>query len=220
MFRCFYPVDFSMEVTMSAFLGPIHYWLYHKIQLQQAIVDEIYILGEKNGLSLEEECDNRFGTFENKPLEEMIDHGNIHGWLQDRVSQVEYKYAYSVTKLLNKNPESMDTLKTVLKNNGIKVAITMKDNELKATDVFKAISDHLLDGMPCDHANRVLNQSDSEVLWVRSVCVHSSYWEEVDGDISVYYDLRDAWLEGLVRELGFVLEKPDTNTYCIKASHQ
>ncbi|MDF2537502.1 MAG: hypothetical protein K0S76_523 [Herbinix sp.] len=29
---------------MSAFLGPIHYWLYHKIQLQQSIVDELYEL--------------------------------------------------------------------------------------------------------------------------------------------------------------------------------
>ena len=25
---------------MSAFLGPIHYWLYNKIQIQQNIVDE------------------------------------------------------------------------------------------------------------------------------------------------------------------------------------
>ena len=32
---------------MSAFLGPIHYWLYNKIQQQQAIVDELYVLGEK-----------------------------------------------------------------------------------------------------------------------------------------------------------------------------
>jgi hypothetical protein len=203
---------------MSAFLGPIHYWLYHKIQLQQAIVDEIYVLGEKNGLSLEAECDSSFGTFENNPLEEMIDHGNIHGWLQERVSQVEYKYAYSITRLLNKNPESIELLKTVLSNYGIKTALTLKDEDLKATDVFKAITDHLLDGMPCDHANRVLKQSESEVMWTRSVCVHGSYWQEVGGDIKVYYELRDAWMEGLVKELGFLLEKIDENTYSIKVS--
>jgi hypothetical protein len=203
---------------MSAFLGPIHYWLYNKIQLQQAIVDEIYVLGEKNGLSLEAECDNNFGTFENNPLEEMIDHGNIHGWLQEWVSQVEYKYAYSVTKLLNKNPETMELLKSVLSNYGIKTALTLKDVDFKTTDVFKAITDHLLDGMPCDHANRVLKQSESEVMWTRSICVHGSYWEEVGGDIKVYYELRDAWMEGLVRELGFHLEKIDENTYSIKES--
>lgn len=57
---------------MSAFLGPIHYWLYNKIRLQQAIVEKIYALGIDNGLSLEMECNHHFGAFENSPLEEMI----------------------------------------------------------------------------------------------------------------------------------------------------
>jgi len=39
---------------MSAFLGPIHYWLYNKIQLQQAIVDDIYALGDQYGLTLKQ----------------------------------------------------------------------------------------------------------------------------------------------------------------------
>ncbi len=202
---------------MSAFLGPIHYWLYNKIQLQQAIVDDIYDLGRKHGFVLEEECNNLYGTFENKPLEEMIDVGNIHGWLQERVSQVEYKYAYCVTKLLNNNPEEMNTLKAILADNGTNLAITMKEFPLAPKSVYKLIEDNLLDGMPCDHANRVLKQSDEEILWVRNVCVHSNYWEEIGGDIAVYYELRDAWIEALVKELGFLIEKIDTKTYRINA---
>jgi hypothetical protein len=200
---------------MSAFLGPIHYWLYNKIQLQQATLDDIYALGEQYGLSLKEECDNNFGSFENKPLEEMIDHGNIHGWLQERVSQVEYKYAYSVTKLLRTNTETIEQLISVLYNNGKRLALTLKSSELKATDVYKVITDHLLDGMPCDHANRLLEQNDNEVTWARAVCVHAQYWEATDGDISIYYDLRDAWITGFVEELGFVFHKLDDTTYHI-----
>lgn len=203
---------------MSAFLGPIHYWLYNKIQLQQEIIDEIYILGEKNGLSLEQECDDRFGSFENKPLEEMIDHGNIHGWLQERVSQVEYKYAYCVTKLLDKNPEAKELLKSVSSGNGTKLAVTLKEDSLNASGIYKAITDHLLDGMPCDHANKILKQGDDEVMWLRSLCVHTPYWESVGGDITVYYELRDAWLGGFVKELGYTLEKSDSNTYTIKVA--
>ena len=202
---------------MSAFLGPIHYWLYNKIQLQQQIVDEIYLLGEKNGLALEEECNNLYGTFENKPLEEMIDQGNIHGWLQERVSQVEYKYAYSVTKLLNKNPEVKESLKNIVANNGTRLAITLKEYPLNASGIYKMIEDNLLDGMPCDHANRVLKQGETEVLWTRNICVHSKYWDETGGDISVYYELRDSWMEALAKELGFQFEKTDATTYGIKA---
>ena len=202
---------------MSAFLGPIHYWLYRKIQLQQEIVDEIYILGEKNGLPLEEECNKLYGTFENKPLEEMIDHGNIHGWLQERVSQVEYKYAYCVTKLTDKNPKTIEQLKEISANNGTNLAITVKEFPLDAAGIFKLIEDNLLDGMPCDHANKVIKKGDTEVVWVRNLCVHSNYWDEVGGDIKIYYTLRDAWMEALVKELGFNFEKIDDSTYCIKA---
>ena len=200
---------------MSAFLGPIHYWLYNKITIQQAIVDDIYLLGEQYGLSLKAECDNNFGTFENKPLEEMIDQGNIHGWLQERVSQVENKYASSVTTLLKTHPESKDQLKSILFDNGKKLSLSLAASDLTATDLYKALTDNLLDGMPCDHANRVLEQSETEVTWTRAVCVHRQYWDNAGGDIAVYYELRDSWIDGLVQELGYNLDKLDEATYQI-----
>ncbi len=201
---------------MSAFLGPIHHWLYNKIQLQQEIIDEIYLLNQNYDLALETECNIRFGFFENKPLEEIIDHCNLHGWLQDRVSQVEYKYAYCVTTLLGKYPETKNSLLALLNKKGIHLAITLKEFRLNAEGIYKAINDNLLDGMPCDHANRTIKQSDSEVVWTRELCIHTPYWEEVGGDINIYYELRDAWLEGLVSELGYSFEKVDAKTYRIR----
>lgn len=201
---------------MSAFLGPIHYWLYKKIQQQQSIVDELYSLGEQNGLSLQEECDNRFGTFENKPLEEMIDHGNIHGWLQEKVSQVEYKYAYSVTSLLNKDPNTIHSLKFILNKKGKELGLSLKNEPINAEKVFQIISDNLLDGMPCDHANSILDQNENEVTWKRNLCVHEEYWDAVGGIIDYYYELRDAWMEGFVRELSFAFHKINSVTYHIK----
>lgn len=200
---------------MSAFLGPIHYWLYNKIQFQQEIVDEIYALGEEHGLSLKEECNRLYGNSPDKPLEEMIDHGNIHGWLQERVSQVEYKYAYSVTKLLDQDPAAKNSLLDIMKMKGANLAIIMKEFRLNAEGIFKTVTDNLLDGMPCDHANRIMKQSENEVVWIRDTCVHQNYWEEVGGDINVYYELRDAWLNSLVSELGYSFEKVDEKTYRI-----
>ena len=202
---------------MSAFLGPIHYWLYNKIQQQQAIVDELYVLGAKNTLSLEAECNNLFGTFENKPLDEMIDHGNIHGWLQERVSQVEYKYAYCITKLLEKNPELKAAITDIVAGNAKNLAASFQEESLDAVEIFKVIEDNLLDGMPCDHANRLLDKSSDKVTWIRTLCVHSNYWAEVGGDIQIYYELRDAWINALTKELGFNFEKTEDATYSIIA---
>jgi len=201
---------------MSAFLGPIHYWLYNKIKRQQELVEELFLLGNEYGLSLEQECRTLYGNFEKKSLEEMIDHHNIHGWLQERVSQVEYSYAYCITNLIKANSGIGARLETIHKTSGNKLAFRLKDKNPNAIMIFKAISDNLLDGMPCDHANIVTEQSEDEIVWQRDRCVHSRYWDEIDGDVKVYYELRDAWLNGLVDELGFSLERPDEKTYRIK----
>lgn len=202
---------------MSAVLGPIHYWLYNKIQLQQAIVDELYELGAENGLTLKEECEQLYGSFENKPLEEMIDQGNIHGWLQERVSQVEYKYAYSVTKLLKEKPETLGSLEKITADNALNLAVTLKEFPYDPSGIYKSIGDNLLDGMPCDHAIRVIHQDSREVTWTKEFCVHSRYWDEVGGDLAVYYRLRDIWIEAFVKELGFLFDKPDQDIYRVRA---
>lgn len=202
---------------MSAFLGPIHYWLYNKIQLQQDIVDELYTLGSDCGLSLREECEARYGNFPNKPLEEMIDHGNIHGWLQERVSQVEYKYAYSVTRLISQDSSMKDRLKELLHKKGSELGQSLEGQVQTAPQLFKVITDQLLDGMPCDHANRILSQEEDELTWTRSICVHSAYWEEVGGDIGLYYELREDWIKGLAEACAFTFESSDERTFRLQA---
>ncbi len=205
---------------MSAFLGPIHYWLYNKISLQQDIIEELYQLGENHNLTLKTETESRFGVIEDKPLEEMIDQGNIHGWLQERVSQVEYKYAYVVTELEKTLPDALHTLKSCLYQVGNQQGKALNQNKenLKASDLFKLISDLLLDGMPCDHANRVLAQSDNDLTWTRNLCVHANYWEELGGDIRVYYELRESWLTGFLKVFDYSLEKLNETTYRIYTS--
>ena len=202
---------------MSAFLGPIHYWLFNKILLQQEIIDDLYCLGEDYNPTLQAVAESRYGRIADKPLEEMIDQGNIHGWLQERVSQVEYKYAFVITELAKHLPDAIPTLKDLLYRSGENQAILLHPahNAPKANELYKLISDLLLDGMPCDHANRLLSQKDDSIIWTRNLCVHAPYWEELGGDISIYYELRESWLKGFVKEFGYSLEKLDATTYRI-----
>lgn len=94
---------------MSAFLGPIHTWLYNKIKFQDAMALEVLNLAEEKGYAndLKSRTDNRYGVLGNGSLEEMIDPGNIHGWLQEKVSMVENRLAYAVTALTEPDPERL-----------------------------------------------------------------------------------------------------------------
>lgn len=201
---------------MSAFLGPIHFWLYNKIKLQQSIVNELYSLGTEHNIPLQQECDLHYGSFEDKPLEEIIDESNIHGWLQIRVSQVEYKYAYCVTKLLSLHPDSFPQIESILFKKGKEKGLELKEAGIAFSGIYKEITDQLLDGMPCDHAMRLISQDDHEIIWERNICVHKNYWDEVGGNIHNYYLLRDAWIKGLADGCDLSFEKKDEVTYCIR----
>ena len=74
---------------MSAFLGPIHFWLYNKIGNQEKLTKEIADLAVQNGWIEDEACFIKTLP----PLETVIDEGNIHGWLQAQISDAETRYA-------------------------------------------------------------------------------------------------------------------------------
>ena len=74
---------------MSAFLGPIHFWLYHKIGNQELLTKEIAASAVSNGWILD--TDSYTKTL--PPLETVIDEGNIHGWLQAQITDAETRYA-------------------------------------------------------------------------------------------------------------------------------
>lgn len=209
----------QMGDNMSAFLGPIHHWLYNKIKVQQDIVNDIILLNQNLCVletDMQSELDNRYGIFDTRPLEEIIDTGNIHGWLQARVSQVEYKLAYIATQLLDKKPDLVKKLEQLFQHKGEEVSLSVSTNS--APEIFKAISDSLLDGMPCDHANSLLVSDETKVVWKRNICVHRSYWDEVGGDINNYYKFREAFIRGFICDKPFTFEIIDDVTNTIKRS--
>lgn len=200
---------------MSLFLGPIHHWLYHKIQLQQELVDDIMTLGrEKWHLPLFAVCESLYGELERGALENVIDGSNIHGWLQEQVSRVEYYLAHSVTAILDADTEALGELTTLFEAKGRENASMLGEN-LNAEMLFKIMSDTWLDGMPCDHAMAVLEQSENQVVWQKYKCTHMSYWQEAQGDVKYYNQLREAWIKAFVEVAGYSFEKRSEDVYAI-----
>ena len=175
---------------MSAFLGPIHYWLYHKIQFQEQLTKAL-LQGEETVLS---SVDSLCGVVESKPLEEVIDTGNIHGWLQGQILIAESRYANAVAGLLNENNLTLEEIRKKVLNFGM-------EHPLKGTnaaDVYKELQDLLLDGMPCDHVNLLVEQQENKVIFKRTADLHSSHWNNIGLEGNIYYLLRNSLLEGML----------------------
>jgi len=200
---------------MSAFLGPIHHWLFRKIHFQNDMTNKIVEFCElrDGSLRLREKLRQQYGELEHTPLEKIIDSANIHGWLQKRVVMVESRLADAVTSVLKKDKGLMPELE--------KLAFTFgKENTMTeitgAKNWFSFLNNVLLDGMPCDHANEVLSQDSEEVTWKRNLCVHKDYWDAAGGNIDNYYTLRDALIKGILNGSGYGYQKLEDSTYKIK----
>ena len=79
---------------MSAFLAPIHYWLFNKIrqveQREQKLFEQASEMCGSSAEELREQVWQSYGSpLPEKDLSEMIDQSNIHGWLQKQINIVE-----------------------------------------------------------------------------------------------------------------------------------
>ena len=169
---------------MSAFLAPIHFWMYDKILIAQKLTFAV----EEKFLNKEErdEAESLFPALISEDLEEVIDQSNIHGWLHIAVSNVEIRFAYVIKKLLDKGI-SLEDIK--------KVAFEYEISSLQ--DAYELLMDILLDGLPCDVSISVIREEENELEFVLYNDIHKQYFNEFDMEASVYHELREAFVNGL-----------------------
>lgn len=118
---------------------------------------------------------------------------NIHGSLQQWIEISEARFAAAVESLLS---EGMPLEKIKEESYLIGTENPIKEDDVMA--VYRAFMDRFLDGMPCDHANRILMESDDEIRWERTIDLHCAYWHE--GFEGVYDELREALAQGMLKD--------------------
>ncbi len=189
---------------MSKFLGPIHYWLYTKIQVQEEILEGILNVAESKGYpsgNLKVECEEKYGKAETSELSEVIDETNIHGWLQSKITSVESRLAFTVTKLLNENIVALDDIISVFEKNAVEMAKKVENKPTNVSEVFSLIYNNLLSGMPCDRVNEVVESSEDSTTWVKSIDIHGKYWSAVGGDVENFHKCIKSWIDSFVEAL-------------------
>ena len=175
---------------MSAFLGPIHFWLYNKIQFQESLIDELVRVATAQGWS-DEDLADKYCSKDRRKLDEVIDEANIHGWLQSRIHDAEGRYAAFVLAVAGNDDARLEALKKAAYDFGASQHLSAAT----APEAFHRLDDLLLDGMPCDQVNRVRESDDNRIAWDRTMDLHSDFWQ---GRGDLYYALRQSLVEGIL----------------------
>lgn len=168
---------------MSLFLAPIHQVMYDKIHYTDDLATALAEKDPSTARALEE----NFPSIEKEPLEAVIDKGNIHGWLAERVVLAEKRLAFAACALAKKDRVG---LFEAVKDFGRKEAFSGS-----AEEAFFLYDSRFLNGMPCD---RIHMPEDAEegFAWRITRDVHGEYYDEAD----LYDALIAAWWEGLLKK--------------------
>ena len=181
---------------MSAFIGPIHYWLYGKIRLvnqrQEYLREKVAEMCGATADELWDQVTQSYGTpLPDKDLSELIAHDNIHGWLQRQINLSESREAAFIKELTDTcGGAAEDLIGNAFAEHGKQTgeaAIAAGRYELNsAAGILKALNDYYLNGMPCDAGDCVIS-------------LHQTNWQRAGADQSAMRSYYELWLKGFVQ---------------------
>lgn len=196
---------------MSAFLGHIHYWLYNKIRLVIEREEAIYKKAEKRfGSNVEELHElvlQTYGTpLPDEDLTELIDHTNIHGWLQRQINISETREAAFIKELMDHfGVEAQTLVAEAFREHGYQCGGNAKSSgrydETSAEGIYQTLQDYLLNGMPCDQNDRVIENDSKRFVWEGDVCLQENNWKRVEIDVKIMKNFYQQWVSGFVEAL-------------------
>jgi len=206
---------------MSLYLGKVHFFMYDKILWFEGIEEEIIKWAEVKGLPVDKWRSKIIAEFGEptggKPLEEVIDTSNIHGWLQERIKSAELRQAALVTTILKENPDYKSELVEIFAKLGEKTAREYGESNLTPEEIYGALNNFILEGMPCDRVEQLLVSEPDEYAWKLTRCLHKQYWDKTAGNVENFYDLRGAWIKSFVETMNseFSYERSEENIHRI-----
>ncbi|MCW2277850.1 hypothetical protein [Heliophilum fasciatum] len=193
---------------MSAFIGPIHYWLYRKIRLvgerEEWIAQKARETCGATAEELREQVIQMFGApLPDIDLAELIDHDNIHGWLQRQIKTVETREAAFIKEVRDAcGNKAMDGIDQAFfahgKQTGEKAKQQNKVDLTAAPGIYQALNDDFLNGMPCDQCDQVVVSERDRVIWESDQWLQEPNWQRAGMDSKIMANLYGRWLTGYV----------------------
>ncbi len=216
---------------MSMFLGPIHRWLYNKIQVgagrSQAIEEAFRAAFTNEADALIAGVDDNYAAFPvGLDLEDIIGDSPIHPFLSGLIRMVEAREGALVGAFVGKfGDQAAESAVSAAAEFGLSVGKEAL-GEIEAGNMeslYRALYDRQLDGMPCD-AGAKPEMEGATLKIHQSECLHSDNWTSAGAPLDVMCKITGAWISGFIKSAapeqsykleGSVIEGKGECLYCI-----
>lgn len=191
---------------MSAFLAPIHQWLFNKIQKVNDRTELILAQARARYGDNAEEAQalawESFGTplAPETLLADVIDHTNIHGWLSRQVSGAECREAAIVNELVHQQGDRVyewlgEIFEQTGRQSGEQARVEIGD-DISPQRLYKALQNNLLNGMPCDDIDEIVQSDETGMSWRQKIIPQCKAWKRAGAEDEEMDILYQKWLVG------------------------
>ena len=191
---------------MSMFLGPIHRWLYNKIQIGAGRSEAIE---EAFRTTFGSEADALIAGVNGKhaalpaglDLEDIIGDSPIHAFLSGLIRMVETREGALIKTFVDSfGDRAVEIAIAAAVNFGMETGKRAR-GEIKPGNMetlYRALYDRQLDGMPCDAGAKP--ELAGTTLRIRQTeCLHSDNWRSVGAPLEIMCRITGAWISGFLK---------------------
>lgn len=187
---------------MSAFLGPIHYWLFAKIVTVESRAHALAALLSDKGVDVADLLADYGEKLQGADLAELVGGASIHQFLSGLITKVEVFEAQVVER---GGDDHFELLLATAQNHGRVMGSELASDgggpPSTAESLANFIHNHALEGMPCDPGGDLAPLSDTELSYGHQACNHMMNWRYTGVDLAKMCRIQNAWVEGLTKGL-------------------
>ncbi len=186
---------------MSAFLGPIHHWLFNKIQVVESRAFALAgALDESGKGSLNGALEEYGDKLEGADVAEILGDNSIHQFLSGLIARVEVLEA-KIMDAANGNHELLLSAAEKHGRETAQKAISARGSKPESLDeIGQCLNDFCLEGMPCD-PGATFESAGDKLMYGHTACNHLENWGYTSADPKKMCMLTCAWTKGLVSGL-------------------
>ncbi len=187
---------------MSAFLGPIHHWLFNKIVHMEGRAFAIASMLSDNGQK--EAVDQKIADYgqklEGADLAQLVGDNSIHQFLYGLISKVEV-FEAGIVETASDFDKVLQTVEAHGKASAEQALSQSGEAVDDAEALYKYVNDYVLEGMPCDPGAEVQPIDNKRFAYNHTACNHIPNWEYTACSPSKMCAVHNAWLKGFVSGL-------------------
>lgn len=128
---------------------------------------------------------------------QIVDPSAPEQFLKLYMGVAENRFAFAVTQALKINPQFLPAIRNYCHDKGASIKIEKLETVEAA---YEVINTFVLDGMPADKTKKIITAEARKLVWEKITDTHEAAWIKTEGDINVYYDLQNCFIQGLLAE--------------------